>query len=153
MRVSMRRQRKRHSLPPGKKEQVTVTFDGFAVQLLASGSIADPLGVRDDLPCSMRRWMLATTPRLADSSTASSCRRPSSFSGMPEAMDLASGVSPTRMALLEEQFATSVLGDTLNFPMPQVAGVRPSIDLGEAFRAPFKSSVPTLFISGTLDGR
>ena len=139
-------------IPPGKKEQVTVTFDGFAVQMLASGSIADPLGVRR-LPllyAALDAGDYTQTGRLLYSQFLS---QPSSFSGMPEAMDLASGVSPARMALLEEQFVTSILGDTLNFPMPQVAGIRPSIDLGEAFRAPFKSSVPTLFISGTLDGR
>src|SRR5690606_5803978 len=78
---------------------------------------------------------------------------PPTFAGMPEAMDLASGISPARMARLNKEFETGLLGDALNFPMPHVAGIRPQIDLGADFRAPFKSDVPTLFISGTLDGR
>jgi len=73
--------------------------------------------------------------------------------GMSEAMDLASGASPARLALVTEEAKTALLADTLNYPMPQVMGVRPQLDAGEAFRAPFRSTVPALFISGTLDGR
>ena len=47
----------------------------------------------------------------------------------------------------------SLLADTLNFPMPHVMGIRPQIDAGDAFRAPFRSDIPALFISATLDGR
>ena len=54
---------------------------------------------------------------------------------------------------MEQEASRGVLGDALNYPMPHVAGLRPAIDLGTAFRAPLRSSVPTLFISGTLDGR
>jgi pimeloyl-ACP methyl ester carboxylesterase len=34
-----------------------------------------------------------------------------------------------------------------------VAGVVPGADLGEGFRARFRSRTPALFIAGTLDGR
>jgi pimeloyl-ACP methyl ester carboxylesterase len=75
------------------------------------------------------------------------------FRGMSEAMDLASGASPERLALVRKEAGTSLLSDTLNYPMPHVFGIRPQIDLGDAFRAPFKSDIPAMFISGTLDGR
>ena len=139
-------------VPPGKTDAVTVTFDGFAVQLLASGSISDPATVRRVplLYLALDKGDYTQAGRLLYSQFLA---QPQSFSGMPEAMDLASGVSPARMARLEKEFPTSILGDALNFPMPQVAGIRPGIDLGESFRAPLKSSIPTLFISATLDGR
>lgn len=72
---------------------------------------------------------------------------------MPEAMDLASGISSPRLAMIRREAQTAILGDAINFPMPHAVGLRASLDLGAAFRAPLRSSVPTLFISGTLDGR
>ncbi len=77
----------------------------------------------------------------------------STFRGMPEAMDVASGISEARLKLVQEQAKTALLGDALNFPMPHLAGAFEGLDLGDDFRSPVSSSVPTLFISGTLDGR
>ena len=138
--------------PSGVPAPVTVTFDGFAVQLLASGMISDPFSVRR-LPLFYAALDAGQYTQAAQLLYGQFLARPPTFTGMPEAMDLASGVTPQRMARLEKEFATAILGDTLNFPMPHVAGIRPKIDLGDSFRAPFRSSVPTLFISGTLDGR
>jgi pimeloyl-ACP methyl ester carboxylesterase len=73
--------------------------------------------------------------------------------GMSEAMDSASGISAERLKLVEEQARTSLLGDALNFPMPQLLGAYGVPDLGDDFRAPVTSAVPALFLSGTLDGR
>ncbi|WP_187775566.1 alpha/beta hydrolase [Luteimonas suaedae] len=73
--------------------------------------------------------------------------------GMPEAMDSASGISAQRLELVEAQARTSLLGDALNYPMPQLAGAYGVPDLGDDFRAPVTSTVPALFLSGTLDGR
>ncbi|WP_255322866.1 alpha/beta hydrolase [Lysobacter sp. K5869] len=72
---------------------------------------------------------------------------------MPLAMDVASGQSPKRRALVEAQARESLFGDALNFPFPELADGLGLVDLGEAFRAPLRSAVPTLFVSGTLDGR
>jgi pimeloyl-ACP methyl ester carboxylesterase len=138
--------------PQGKTEPVTVSFDGFAVQLLASGMIADPSSVRR-LPAFYAALDSGQYTQAAQLLHGQFLARPPTFAGMPEAMDLASGVTSQRMARLEKEFATAILGDALNFPMPHIAGIRPQLDLGEAFRGPFTSTVPTLFISGTLDGR
>ena len=75
------------------------------------------------------------------------------FNAMPLAMDIASGVSPARRRQVEEAERVSLLGPALNFPMPQIGDGLGIADLGPAFRTPLRSSVPTLFISGTLDGR
>lgn len=72
---------------------------------------------------------------------------------MPTAMDVASGQSPQRRALAAAQARQSLLGDASNFPFPEVADGLGMLDLGDAFRAPLRSDVPVLFISGTLDGR
>ena len=75
------------------------------------------------------------------------------FTGMSEAMDVASGISKKRLRRFEEQSRVSLLGDTVNFPMPHIGVALGVPDLGEKFRAPFRSHVPVLFMSGTLDGR
>jgi pimeloyl-ACP methyl ester carboxylesterase len=75
------------------------------------------------------------------------------FKGMDEAMDAASGISRERRRLFDEQVVASLLGDIVNYPMPQVGDALGVPDLGAGFRAPFHSDVPTLFLSGTLDGR
>jgi pimeloyl-ACP methyl ester carboxylesterase len=72
---------------------------------------------------------------------------------MELAMDAASGISPARAQLVAEQAKTSLLGDALNYPMPHIDGALGVPDLGESFRSPVRSDVPTLFLSGTLDGR
>lgn len=78
---------------------------------------------------------------------------PISFKVMSFAMDIASGISPQRLELVNQQAKTSILGKALNFPMPQLNGVIEGLDLGEEFRAFPHSKVPTLLLTGTLDGR
>ncbi|MFP3941614.1 MAG: alpha/beta hydrolase [Thermoanaerobaculia bacterium] len=72
---------------------------------------------------------------------------------MPEAMDAASGISRGRLERLRSHDAHSLLGSGLleaNVALAQGLGVE---DLGTEFREPVTSDVPTLFISGSLDGR
>jgi hypothetical protein len=69
--------------------------------------------------------------------------------------DLASGASDARMRKIREEIPSAVLGDAINYPFddPDFQAVWNAPDLGPSFRAPIQSKVPTLFISGTLDGR
>lgn len=78
---------------------------------------------------------------------------PMRMRAMPLAMDVASGIDDKRLALVEQQARTALLGDTLNFPMPQLRDALPRLDLGDAFRTAPISHVPTLLLTGTLDGR
>ncbi len=75
------------------------------------------------------------------------------FDGMPVAMDIASGISLQRLARVETEAETALLGDALNFPMPHLRDAIPGLDLGGGFREPVTSDRPALFFSGTLDGR
>ncbi len=72
---------------------------------------------------------------------------------MPLTMDVASGISDARLKLVREQAKTALLGDYLNFPMPHFNNLFEGVDLGDGFREDPKSDVPTLLLSGTLDGR
>ncbi len=75
------------------------------------------------------------------------------LSGMSEAMDAASGISPGRRQRILREMPGTLLEDALNFPGDALAGPLGITDLGDDFRGPLKSSVPALFLSGDLDGR
>ena len=72
---------------------------------------------------------------------------------MSLAMDPASGITRARLERVEGEAKVALLGDYLNFPMPQLDRLLPELDLGDAFRAGPNSDVPVLVLSGTLDGR
>ncbi|MEM9938248.1 MAG: alpha/beta hydrolase [Pseudomonadota bacterium] len=78
---------------------------------------------------------------------------PVSLRPMNFAMDNASGTGAARKAEIMRQADTALLKDYLNFPMPQLDGYVPGLDLGDEFREAPVSHVPTLVLSGTLDGR
>jgi len=68
---------------------------------------------------------------------------------MMEVMDSSSGATPERQAQIEREAKTSLLGNVMNFL--DVGEVFDNPDLGDEFRSPIRTNVPTLFISGTLD--
>jgi pimeloyl-ACP methyl ester carboxylesterase len=68
-------------------------------------------------------------------------------------MDCASGASAERQSRIAQELESSILGNAINDPFPQICEFVNAPDLGATFRAPTSSDVPTLFISGTLDGR
>jgi len=72
---------------------------------------------------------------------------------MSLAMDCASGGSPERRARLKAEGDALLVGNTSNFPFEGSCSALGVPDLGEEFRSPLTSNVPTLFISGTLDAR
>ena len=72
---------------------------------------------------------------------------------MSIAMDCASGISKERLARIEKEKKTALFSDAVNVPFPGICGAVNVPDLGNEFRKPVISSVPVLFISGTLDGR
>ncbi|MEO1323495.1 MAG: alpha/beta hydrolase [Pseudomonadota bacterium] len=75
-----------------------------------------------------------------------------SFRTMSTLMDVASGSGAKRRAMLETQAETALLGLHMNSSL-HLETVDPSLDLGDEFREPPVSAVPTLVLSGTLDGR
>ncbi len=134
-------------------KDVEFVIGKFDVQLAAAWSISDPATIArvpamyalmDDGEFSQVAAMLYQYLRGPGANH---------FRGMPEAMDGASGISKARAKLVRDQAKTSLLGDALNFPMPHMADAFKSLDLGEDFRSPVRTAVPTLMFSGTLDGR
>ncbi|WP_029914201.1 alpha/beta hydrolase [Caulobacter sp. UNC358MFTsu5.1] len=127
-----------------------IAMGGFGVQMLAGGLIANPntLALLPSLYLALdagRTDVLA--PFLGDVADLLS------VTGMPEATDLASGISPGRLALVRREAKAAVLGEALNFPMPQLLGAVPGADLGEGFRASLRIDHPALLVAGSLDGR
>lgn len=80
-------------------------------------------------------------------------KEPLRMSGMPELTDEASGISAARLALVRRQAATALSGMAINFPMPQLSGVVPGLDLGDGFRREIRSSHKVLLLEGDLDVR
>ncbi len=74
-------------------------------------------------------------------------------SAMSYMMDCASGQTAARRARIESEAKGTLLEDIFNFPFPDVCTEWNAPDLGDEFRAPLRSDVPVLFISGTLDAR
>jgi pimeloyl-ACP methyl ester carboxylesterase len=72
---------------------------------------------------------------------------------MTIAMDCSSGASVERLALIESQAATAILGDAGNIGIKSECAHWPAEDLGDVYRGPLASDIPVLFISGSLDIR
>ena len=66
-------------------------------------------------------------------------------------MDAASGATKQRDVQIAREAQTAMLGNVMNFPFPEIGEVLGNPDLGDKFRSPINTSVPTLFISGSLD--
>ena len=129
---------------------VEVQVGGFAIQMLAGGAAANPEGL-GGLP----RLYLALDAGHTEvlKPYLPSMMGQLGVSGMPETMDLASGITVAKLAVIEREAKTAVLGDALNYPMPHLLGAIPGVDLGDGFRAPFAIRHQTLLVAGSLDGR
>ncbi|HYV04485.1 MAG TPA: alpha/beta hydrolase, partial [Blastocatellia bacterium] len=66
-----------------------------------------------------------------------------------EVMDSSSGATRERQALIAREARRSLLGNVMNFL--DVGDVFGNPDLGEDYRSPIRTNVPTIFVSGTLD--
>lgn len=137
------------STHPITKEKVKVTINKFAVQILTafafgSGENALPAAFyrmsRGDFSHTAQRWLaFAADQRIG--------------SAMAFMMDCHSGISAERRVRVAREARTTLLGNALDLPFPDVCEAWGNPDAGNAFRTPVKTSIPTLFISGTLDVR
>ena len=133
-------------------DSITLAFGADEVRLVTGFSISDP----DNAINALRVYQAADagdfTP-MARAVYRFLRSEPISFSGMSEAMDVASGISAGRLRLVEEQARSALLGNVLNYPMPHLRSAFGPLDLGDEFRRAPESDIPTLLLSGTLDGR
>ncbi len=135
--------------PP--EARITFRMDSFAARRMAGGLMADPAGY----------------PRVMDAYAALEAGQGQAIAGplydffyrepitvgMGELMDIASGISDARQALVARQAPASLLGLSVNFPMPQLRGLVPGLDLGDGFRREIRSSHEVLAFEGDLDVR
>ncbi len=70
---------------------------------------------------------------------------------MTASMDISSGASQDRLDEIKAQEKVSKFGNITNAPFLNVYGKWKVKDLGEEFRKPVESNVPSLFLSGSLD--
>ncbi len=132
-------------LPEGK-EMVIGKFD---VQMLAAGALGSP-EYQAFLPLAFQAMAAGNFGPVAEYLVAN---RRGEVRAMGAAMDAASGISKEREKRVRKEARATLLSDAINFPweaMREGIGVR---DLGTTFRGPLITEVPTLFITGSLDGR
>ena len=113
------------------------------------------LGDTNDLP-NYPQWISEMTRGDATYLTRIADRRFNelrSLNVMSLATDCASGASAARKARVQREIAGTVLGDIANVFFAERCAAVNVPDLGDAFRAPLRTTVPTLFISGSLDSQ
>lgn len=134
---------------PWTKETILLTIGKFDVQLYIANSLRGPQYMRY-LPQLVKNMKNGDFSGLVPGIFYG---RENSIQAMSAAMDMASGISPQRKALVEAQSKETLLAGAINFPYFAEQASLGIPDLGEAFRSPVKSDVPVLCISGTMDGR
>lgn len=134
---------------PVSKQRIKVTLTKFVLQFLTStlfGSAENALprlyyqASKGDFSQAAARWAGFIGPR------------PSIGSAMSFMMDCYSGVPPARAKQIASEAKSTLLGDIMDFPIPDVCGAWTG-SIGPSFWAPVRTKVPTLFISGTFDVR
>jgi pimeloyl-ACP methyl ester carboxylesterase len=131
------------------KQLVKVVLNKLALQTLTAFSFGSGEGA---LPA---RFYAMSKGNFSDAAQGwlNFSRGGSVGSAMAYMMDCASGVSNERRQLIAREAKTTLLGDIMDFPFPDVCDAWGNPDAGAAFRAATKSKLPTLFISGTFDVR
>lgn len=69
------------------------------------------------------------------------------------ATDCASFASTSRLASIRAESSAAILGDAINFPLPDICDTPGLPRLPDAFRSPLVAAVPALLVAGTFDGR
>lgn len=132
------------------KRKVPVVVNKYAMQLLTASVIGS-----DSIAELPKLYYAASKGDFSE--TAAYFRLVARYIGDGSVMsymtDCSSGASPQRRKKVEREAKNTLLGNTANTEFPEVCAAWGNPDLGEKFRAPVKSNVPVLFISGTLDGR
>ncbi len=131
-------------------QPVELTINDFGLRFL----IMRDLGDSNDLPVfpawfyTMDNGDYSILARFAE-------RRYNQFGAAAPVMtvmvDGASGATEARRKQIEREAKTSIMSDIVNFPSFFVPGISEGTDLGDEFRGPVRTSVPTLFVSGELD--
>ncbi|HEV7843961.1 MAG TPA: alpha/beta hydrolase, partial [Pyrinomonadaceae bacterium] len=134
---------------PRTKQKVKVIVSKFVMQYLTGANIGTTVtgsfpaiyyaASKGDYRLAAAAWLEQTRQGIG--------------SAMSFMMDCFSGATAARRQRIQLEAKDTLLEDAANQVFPDVCEAWGNPDLGDAFRAPVKSSVPVLFISGTLDAR
>ena len=131
---------------------VTYRADSFPIRMMAGFIAKNPNGI-GQLVQGYGALDAGVTAPLAPLLWRFFYAEPLTMTGMTELMDGASGITDARLALIRQQTPSSLLGMAVNFPMPQLRGAVPGLDLGDDFRREICADHPVLIFSGDLDVR
>jgi pimeloyl-ACP methyl ester carboxylesterase len=136
---------------PVTRQPATVHVGVFDVQWLTAQALGNPRTLVT-IPAAYREMATGKYQRMAQLALM---RREylGVESAMKHLMDLSSGASAERRARIEREATTALLGNALNFPGMYLEEPWDARDLGDDFRRPVKSDVPTLIVVGDLDPR
>lgn len=126
--------------------------DSFPLRMMAGILPKNPDGI-GQLAGAYQALEASRTEALAPLIYGHFFKNPLTMNGMTELMDLSSGITDARLALIRRQATASLVGTATNFPMPQLRGAVPGLDLGDRFRREIVSTLPVLLLSGDLDVR
>ena len=130
---------------------VTIVLGALDIQLAVARALGDPRSLVT-LPATIREMRAGDYQRIAP--VALLYRERSGVqSAMKMMMDLSSGASAARLKRIHHEAATSLLGNAINFPAMYLSEAWGAVDLGELYRRPVSSDVPTLILVGDLDPR
>lgn len=77
----------------------------------------------------------------------------SGLSVMTLVMDTSSGATKARRLRIERESKSALLDNAMNFPILNLGSVIDNLDLGDKYRLPIRTTVPTLFFSGDFDNQ
>ena len=135
---------------PQTKQKVKVIVNKFVLQILTAFSFGSGEASLPALYYQMSKGNFSFAAQRWLGFTRTNQRVGSAMAFM---MDCYSGISPVRRKQVERETETALLGNVMNFPFTEVCSAWGNPDLGEKFRAPVKTTIPTIFISGTFDVR
>lgn len=134
---------------PKTKQKIKVVINKYAMQLLTAAAIGT-----DSMVAFPRLYYAASKNDFSEIAQQwLNLSRSSIGSAMAYMTDCSSGASNERRRKIRREAAGTLLENAADIVFPDVCVAWGNPDLGKSFRVPVKSSIPILFISGTLDGR
>ena len=135
---------------PATGQPVVVGIGPFDVQWIIAQAIGDPRMLAS-LPAAVRAMARGDFTGIARIIAARRSRL--GVVSAPQIVNLASGATAGRLAVIEREGRTAVLGSAIDFPGPELAAAWAVGDSGDGFRQPVVSDVPVLILAGDLDAR
>ena len=136
---------------PMTRQPASIMLGAFDVQWIAAQALADARALVT-LPAAFREMASGDFRRVAQIALLRR-ERLGVENAMKHVMDLSSGASAARRQRIDREASSALLGGAINFPGMHLQRAWNAADLGEDFRRPVSSDVPTLIVAGDLDPR